>query len=166
MSSDQHLYSYEYIISWSTISHKLQELKFKGLTSLRDSRSPGNPACVLECAALLLNFTDIRPMSWDNLLHIKAPSFGLSFQNIELPCLGWCCGQYCWTTMEEATLARGGKNCHTRLKTKIELLQEKPWACLLMHIPSSSSAVILHTRYAETYDRRVFNTTLQMEMKI
>lgn len=150
MAGGRHLYSYECIISWSTISHKLQELKFKGLTSLRDSRSLGNPTCVLECAALLLIFTDIRPISRDNLFHIKVPSFGLSSQNIRLLFLGCCCWQYCWTTMEGSTLAHGGRDCHMRLKTKIELFQEKPWACLLMHIPSSSSVVILCTRYTET----------------
>lgn len=132
--------------------------------ALWDSRSPWYPTCILGYAVFPLNFTAIRSITWDTLFHgaIRAQSFGFSPQNITQVYLGSCGGQYLWSTMEGTTLAHDGRNWGIRLKPRSEILQEQLWASLLMHIPSSSSAAILHTRYTGPQDRRVFDTTVQM----
>lgn len=132
--------------------------------TLWDSRSPWYPTCILGCAVFPLNFTGIK-IAWDNVFHraIRAHSFRLSSQNIRQLCLGSCDpNSISGSTMEVTTLAHDGRDWGIRLKPRSGFLQEALWASSLMHIPSSSSAVMLHTRYLGSQDRRVFDTTLQM----
>lgn len=137
--------------------------------ALWGSRSPQYPTCVLGYAVFPLNFTGIRPIIWDKVFHraIRAHSFGLSSQNIRQLCLGSWDGQYLWSTTEGTTLARNGRDWGITLKPRSELLQEKLWAFLLTHVPSCSSAVMLHTQCTGPRGKRVFDAALQTwKMKI